>query len=335
MNIETSYSLLEFNTLRIDAVAEYFVQVNSLDEVRESLAFAKSKGVPVKVLGGGSNVVMASHIGGLVLQYSDASLLVVSETETEVTIKVGAGYHWHDFVLYCLSMGWYGLENLSYIPGTVGAAPVQNIGAYGVEVKNFIGSVNGVFLSDGNTFSMSGQSCNFAYRESCFKQELDGKVLITSVDFVLSKKPCVKTDYAPLNSMVEKKGLPSPEQLSNWVVEVRRSKLPDPAEMPNAGSFFKNPVVSQELYQKLVKRFPDMPSYSQTEGVKLPAGWLIDHLGLKGRAFGMVQVNALQALVLINNGGSSADVLAAAGLIKEAVLNAYGVELVQEPRLFN
>ena len=326
--------MLNLNTLGIKATAEFFAQASSVDEVRECLAFAAGKQLTVKVLGGGSNVVMASHVKGLVLNYSNDVLSVVSETSSAVTIKVGAGYNWHEFVLFCLSQGWYGLENLSLIPGTVGAAPVQNIGAYGVEVKDFISSVQGVLLIDGSSFIKEGEACDFAYRESCFKQELDGKVLITDVEFTLSKEPNVQVGYAPLDRMAKEQGLPSPVELSDWVVQVRKSKLPDPAVMPNAGSFFKNPVVSLVKFQELSESYPDMPSYPQAEGVKLPAGWLIDNLGLKGRAFGMVQVHAMQALVLVNNGGSSQDVLAAADMVKDAVQKAYGVQLEQEPRVF-
>lgn len=334
LKIESSYSLLNFNTLGIDAVAEFFAQAASIDEVKECLAFAVANQLLVKILGGGSNVVMASYVNGLVLNYSNAALQVVNETATDVTIKVGAGYNWHEFVLFCLAKGWFGLENLSFIPGTVGAAPVQNIGAYGVEVKDFISSVHGVRLPDGDSFMMAGESCGFAYRESCFKQELDGKVLITDVEFTLSKKPCVQVAYSPLDKMARERGLPTPSELSGWVVQVRKSKLPDPNELPNAGSFFKNPVISDEQFQELIKRFPKMPNYPQESGVKLPAGWLIDNLGMKGHSFGLVQIHALQALVLINNGGSSEDVLAAASMIKESVLKTYGVLLEQEPRLF-
>ena len=334
LKIESSYSLLNLNTLGIDAEAEFFAQASSADEVRDCLAFAVANQLLVKVLGGGSNVVMASHVKGLVLNYSNTALQVVNETTADVTVKVGAGYNWHEFVLFCLSRGWFGLENLSYIPGTVGAAPVQNIGAYGVEVKDFISAVHGIRLSDGEPFMMVGESCGFAYRESCFKQELDGKVLITEVEFSLSKKPCVQVGYAPLDKMAKEKGLPTPIELSNWVVQVRKSKLPDPVDMPNAGSFFKNPVVSTERFQELIKRFPGMPNYPQNNGVKLPAGWLIDNLGMKGQSFGLVQIHALQALVLINNGGSSEDVLAAASMIKNSVQKAYEVQLEQEPRMF-
>ena len=334
MKIESSYSLLSFNTLGIRAKAEFFAQADSLGQVRLCLDFAKKNNLTVKVLGGGSNVVMADNIQGLVLKYVRDEVEILAESESDITIKVGAGYDWHQFVMLCLSRGWYGLENLAYIPGTVGAAPVQNIGAYGVEVKEFIRSVNGLYLSDGKEFSLSAKSCGFSYRESCFKQGMNGQVLISSVEFTLLKSPNLRLSYAPLDKMAEERGVPTPEGLAQWVVEVRKSKLPDPADMPNAGSFFKNPVVSEVQYQTLSRRFPSMPSYQQEKGVKIPAGWLIDKLGLKGRSYGPIKVHAHQALVLVNNGGGASDVLAAADAIKEAVREAYQIDLEQEPRLF-
>jgi len=329
------YSLLTMNTLAIDSTAEYFVRPDCDADIQVCLQFAKSNNLPIKVLGGGSNVVMSDRISGLVLQFSGDACHVLNETEESVTIKVEAGYNWHEFVMFCLSQGWFGLENLAYIPGNVGAAPVQNIGAYGVEVKDRIGAVNGVYLNTGQSFSLAAAECDFAYRESRFKQGLNGKVLITSVEFRLSKKPQVQVSYAPLNKMAEDKGVPTPSELAQWVIQVRQSKLPEPKELPNAGSFFKNPVVSQAVFKGLIDRFPKMPGYPQASGVKLAAGWLIDQLGFKGKAFGPVAVHELQALVLVNRGGSGEDVLSAARQVRQAVFERYGVELEQEPRLFS
>ncbi|MEH6344407.1 MAG: UDP-N-acetylmuramate dehydrogenase [Bermanella sp.] len=335
MNIESSSPLKLFNTLAIDARAEYFAQPVTMEEVAECLQFARAKRLPVKVLGGGSNVVMTDRVSGLVLKYRARECEVLHQTENEVTVKVGAGYDWHQFVLECLSRGWFGLENLAYIPGTVGAAPVQNIGAYGVEVKKNIKSVNGIFLSDGRDFCMSTQQCAFGYRESCFKGELKGKVLITSVVFTLSKIADVQIGYAPLDRLAKERGVPTPALVAEWVIEVRKSKLPSPIESPNAGSFFKNPVITREEYLNLHAKYPEMPSYEQSDGVKIPAGWLIDTLGLKGAYFGVVKVHEFQALVLVNEGGSAKDVLKAAQSIRGAVMKEFGIELEQEPSLFN
>ena len=335
MKVVRHYPLLTLNTLAIESTAEYFAQPKCEADVQACVQFAKSNNLPIKVLGGGSNVVMSDHVSGLVLQFTGKSCRVTHETEASVTISVEAGYNWHDLVMYCLSRGWFGLENLAYIPGHVGAAPVQNIGAYGVEVKERISAVSGVYLDSAQAFTLAAHECDFAYRESRFKQALDGKVLITAVAFTLSKVAKVQVSYAPLNKMAEQQGVPTPSELARWVIEVRQSKLPDPNQLPNAGSFFKNPVVSQAVFERLSARFPDMPGYPQTSGVKLAAGWLIDRLGFKGRAFGPVAVHELQALVLVNRGGKGSDVLAAARQVSQAVLECYGVELEQEPRLFD
>jgi UDP-N-acetylmuramate dehydrogenase len=335
MKLQAQYSLRLLNTLAIDSTAEYFVDANNIADVEESLRYAQQHNLAVKVLGGGSNVVMADQVSGLVLKYSADKCVVLKETETSVRVMVDAGFNWHDFVLYSLEKGWYGLENLSYIPGLVGASPVQNIGAYGVEVKDFIVSVNGMYLNSGQRFSLSAEQCEFEYRESCFKQALNAQTLITSVEFELSKLANVKIGYAPLNSMAEERGVPTPKQLSEWVIEVRQSKLPDPIELPNAGSFFKNPVISLAQFEEFKIEYPNAPNYPQENLVKLPAGWLIDQLGLKGKAFGPVSVHKNQALVLVNNGGTGMDVVLAATEIKRLVKEKYKIELEQEPRLFS
>ena len=334
MKIEPQYSLQPLNTLGVLSYAEYFAMPSNAHEIKKCLQFAQQHKLTVKILGGGSNVVMAQEVTGLVLHYSDASLQVVSEDHEKIIIKVGAGFQWHALVMETLKQGWFGLENLALIPGTVGAAPVQNIGAYGVEVKDFITVVNGVYLEDGRPFKLLSKECAFAYRESIFKAGLDGQVLITSVEFTLSKQENVVVNYAPLKQMTEQQGLPTPEMLAQWVIDVRSEKLPDPFVLPNAGSFFKNPLVSLSLFEKLIVKYPHIPNYPQDEMVKVPAGWLIDQLGLKGVAFGPVSVHKKQALVLINQGGTGEQVMAVATEIKKRVLDAYGVRLEQEPRVF-
>ena len=335
MNLIQKHSLRSLNTLAIDSVADFFVEAVSLDDVQSALSYAKQHNLAVKVLGGGSNVVMADRISGLVLKYTASEYRLLSETNETVTIVVDAGFEWHAFVLFCLNKGWFGLENLSYIPGTVGAAPVQNIGAYGVEVKDVIQRVHGVYLETGETFTLDADECDFSYRESIFKQALNNQTLITSVEFILSKQANVQVGYAPLNSMASEQGMPTPLQLSQWVVEVRQSKLPEPSKLPNAGSFFKNPVVSLEKFETIQQANPDIPNYPQSNSVKLPAGWLIDQLGLKGKSFGSVSVHDKQALVLVNHGGTCVDVEAAANEIKRQVKGEYGIELEQEPRVFS
>ena len=339
MQFHASYDLKELNTLAVSAHAEYFCQVQSLEDIQEALAFACDKSLPVKILGGGSNVVMAAHISGLVVQHASVGFEVLAEDEYQVTLQVMAGQNWHELVMQTLRQGFFGLENLAYIPGSVGAAPVQNIGAYGVEVKDFIAKVHGVYLESGAEFTLDNASCDFAYRESVFKHELENKVLITSVELQLNKQENVMVKYAPLNTMAadyfERNGKSvCASLLAQWVIDVRKSKLPEPAELPNAGSFFKNPVVGLDAFSQLKALYPEVPHYDQPHGVKIPAGWLIDQLGLKGKSFGPVKVHDKQALVLVNQGGSGEDVIAAADQVKARVLAQYSVVLEQEPRLF-
>lgn len=340
MQFHSFYDLTNLNTLAVDAQAEYFCQVQSLEDITAALAFARSQSLPVKVLGGGSNVVMAAHVSGLIVQDIAKGFEVIVQDDKHVTIKVQAGQNWHELVMQTLELGYYGLENLAYIPGCVGAAPVQNIGAYGVEAKDFISVVHGVNLETGIVFSLDNAQCDFSYRESIFKQELEAKVLITSVDFVLNKQESVMVKYAPLNTMAsqyfdEEGKQVSALLLAQWVINVRKSKLPEPRELPNAGSFFKNPVINQHDFLQIKAQYPDIPSYEQASGIKIPAGWLIDQLGLKGQSFGPVRVHEKQALVLVNQGGTGEDVIAAASEIKQKVLMHYGVTLEQEPRLFS
>lgn len=334
MNIEQNVALRELNTLGVESYAQYMAKVTSIAEFKEVAAFAHSSRLKLKVLGGGSNVVLPECVSGLVVQFLNCQCDVLKEDDVSVQIRVGAGFNWHGLVMHTLQQGWNGLQNLAYIPGLVGAAPVQNIGAYGVEVKEFIHSVHGVFLETLEEFKFENAVCEFEYRESIFKQALDGKVLITAVDFVLSKVASVNTGYTPLDQMAKERGTPSPLELANWVMAVRKSKLPQPSELPNAGSFFKNPVISEAAFEQLVRLYPDMPHYKQDQGVKIPAGWLIDQMGYKGKAFGPVSVHKQQALVLVNHGGSGEEVLAAAYTIKEAVFKRYGIKLEQEPRVF-
>ncbi len=334
MNIQPNVSLQTFNTLGVHAYAQFMAQVNSVEQFKEVAAFAKESDLKIKVLGGGSNVVLPEVVSGLVLQYTGCQCEVVSDHDDHVVIRVEAGFNWHELVMHSLQQGWYGLQNLAYIPGLVGAAPVQNIGAYGVEVKDYICSVRGVLLDTFEEFQLSNDACQFEYRESIFKHALDGKILITSVDFILSKTPDVNVSYAPLDQMAKEQGEPTPLALAGWVIDVRKSKLPQPDELPNAGSFFKNPVIGMDVFVQLKNKYPNIPHYEQASGVKVPAGWLIDQLGFKGKIFGPVSVHKQQALVLINHGGSGEDVLAAAKEIKQAVKDRYAIDLEQEPRIF-
>lgn len=333
MKVQNQFPLKALNTFGVESYAKAFMCVENQQDVQAAIQYAQNFHLNIQVLGGGSNVVLPKQVDQLVIQFVGRSYSVLDESQDSVLVRVDAGYNWHEWVMCSLAQDWYGLQNLAYIPGHVGAAPVQNIGAYGVEVKDLIENVYGIYLENGQTFTLTNDECQFAYRESIFKHELDGKVLITHVDFRLSKVAEVNVAYAPLDQMAADMGNPTPQQLASWVIEVRQSKLPDPNVLPNAGSFFKNPVLSKEQFTQLQSRFPDMPYYQQADGIKVPAGWLIDQLGLKGEYFGSVRVHEKQALVLVNHGGTGDDVLKAAQTIKGKVLAQYGIELEQEPRI--
>ncbi|MCP5349428.1 MAG: UDP-N-acetylmuramate dehydrogenase [Oceanospirillaceae bacterium] len=331
-NITANKSLLEMNTLAINAKARYLAEAECMTDVHEIMAFAKRESLPLFVMGGGSNLILADEIQGVVLRYVAQQVQVLKEDDLSVVIRVDAGVMWHQLVMHTLAANWYGLENLALIPGTAGAAPVQNIGAYGVEVESFIELVEGLDLLTGELRTYSHDECKFAYRDSIFKHALRDKFLITAVQMRLSKSAAPVLSYAPLADRAKTVPGVSPVELAQWVIELRSSKLPDPAVLPNAGSFFKNPVLTQDQYQDLKTRFPDLPAYPSGEAYKVPAAWLIDRMGLKGERIGLVEVNRLQPLVLINHGGNGADVLHAAHEIQRKILQQFSVELEIEPQ---
>ena len=283
------------------------------------------------ILGGGSNTVFLTDFEGQILVNN---ITGIEHTETPLAheLRVGAGENWHAFVTHCLNNGWYGLENLALIPGSVGASPIQNIGAYGVEVGNFISAVEGMYL-DGNkkTFTLTKEECRFGYRDSIFKNELDRKVLITNVTFILPKDCEPVATYGDLASLVS----PSPRDIYDEVIRIRKAKLPDPAELGNAGSFFKNPVISNTHYDTLLREFGDVPGFAVDEELtKVPAAWLIDNLGFKGKAVNAVRCHPGQPLVLTNTGGAKgSDLVLLAREIIAAVQEKFTIALEPEVRL--
>lgn len=331
-NITADKSLREYNTLAIDARVRFLADADNHADVLEVVAFARQKKLPLYVLGGGSNIVLADEIDGVILRYCGKRIDVLAEDDVSVLLRVEAGFIWHELVMHTLNQGWYGLENLALIPGTLGAAPVQNIGAYGVEVETFIESVAGLDLNTGDPCVYPHAQCGFAYRDSIFKHALRDKFLITHVDLRLSKLPAPVLSYEPLAVKAAGSDNVSPLQLAQWVIELRSSKLPDPRVLPNAGSFFKNPVLSDGQYSALKARFPALPAYPSGEAYKVPAAWLIDQLGFKGVRLGPVEVNRMQPLVLINHGGNGRQVMQAADEIKYKVWEVFAVELEVEPQ---
>lgn len=330
MTIQQHYPLRTLNTFGIDVTAEHFADVYSLPELRETLHLPGEK----LFLGGGSNILFTANYTGTVVKIGLRGIEIEREDEQYVYIRVAAGEEWHSFVRYCVERNFGGVENLSLIPGTVGAAPIQNIGAYGTELKDVVISVEGLYTSTGEQFVLTNEECRFGYRTSIFKQELRHRVVLTSVLLRLHKQPHLNLSYPALAQAVAH--LTSDHltvrEVSDAICRVRLSKLPDPANLGNAGSFFKNPEVPQKLFERLKTEYPQLPSYPTRSGfVKLPAGWLIEQCGWKGRRIGQAGTYSLQALVIVNYGGASGnDILAVAHAIQQDVQERFGVTIEPE-----
>lgn len=322
------------NTLAITARAEWFVAITDERQLPDVLAAARQQQLALTVIGGGSNIVLRGDVPGLVVHIANKGFRVVGEDEQTVCVTVAAGEVWDDWVKQSLQLGYYGLENLSLIPGTVGASPVQNIGAYGVEIGELIEQVQGIDAISGEPIALAATDCAFAYRDSVFKHDLAGKIIITAVTFRLFRKPRTNLVYPALREVLSPTDVEiDPHRIREAVCNLRRAKLPDPTVIPNAGSFFKNPVISLTQAEQLQSRHPDMPAYPvDTTCVKVPAAWLIDQAGWKGRVKGPVAVHHSQALVLTNPGrGSGNELLALAQEIADNVEDCYGICLEMEP----
>jgi UDP-N-acetylmuramate dehydrogenase len=330
----SDHSLRAHNTFGFDARARWYCEIESPEQFGAALRDPRVAGLPHLVLGGGSNLVFTRDFEGVVMRVALAGKRVVREDDQAWYVEAAAGERWHDFVAWTLDHGLPGLENLALIPGTVGAAPVQNIGAYGLEMAERFASLCAVELATGELHEFDAGQCRFGYRDSFFKQEGRGRFAITSVTFRLPKAWAPRADYADVARALAVADAPvSPQAIFDAVVAVRRAKLPDPAALGNAGSFFKNPVVDAPTFEALREREPHIVSYRQSDGrVKLAAGWLIDQCGWKGRAMGAAAVHERQALVLVNRGGATgAQVLALAQAIQADVRKRFGVELEPEP----
>ena len=331
----TDYSLLPHNTFRLDVKAARFMEYSSEEELT---AFLASGGLtsPYLHIGGGSNLLFLSDYPGLVLHSSVKGVETVAETDERVELRVGSGVVWDDFVAYTVEKGLYGAENLSLIPGEVGASAVQNIGAYGVEVKDLVVSVDAVEAATGKKRRFTREECRYAYRDSIFKKELKGRYFVTYVTYRLSKLPVFHLDYGNVRAELEKDGMePTLANVRRVIAAIRSNKLPDPKVTGNAGSFFMNPVVSQEQFDRLQTEYSEMPSY-RLDGnrVKIPAGWLIERCGWKGKALGPAAVHDRQALVLVNRGGATGrDVLRLADEVARSVKERFGIEISPEVNL--
>lgn len=325
--------LAPLTTFGLPARAEWLAPCASVEDVRQALSTAREEGLALTVLGGGSNVLMTGDLSGLVLHNRIQGMEVVREEGDDVWVRVGAGESWHGFVQASLAKGWFGLENLSLIPGSVGASPMQNIGAYGVEVEARFHSLEAIATDSDEARTFFHADCEFGYRESVFKRALKGAYVITHVTYRLSRKPELRLDYGAIRAELDAMGIsdPGPLDVSAAVIRIRRSKLPDPAEIGNAGSFFKNPVLTSEAFSALQARHPDVPNYPAPAGVKVAAGWLIDRAGWKGHDRGTHGVHDRQALVLVHRGGGTgADVLQLSRDIQADVREKFGVDLERE-----
>ncbi|HSH56976.1 MAG TPA: UDP-N-acetylmuramate dehydrogenase [Halomonas sp.] len=331
--VRGQWDLSHANTLGLPCIAERFTAPDSVEVLRAALARAHEQGWPVTLLGGGSNLILPEHLPGLVVQPAMAGWWQEEGDEGGVRIHAEAGVNWHRLVMALAARGLWGIENLALIPGHCGAAPIQNIGAYGVELAEVLEAVEVLHLTDGSVTWLDSAACEFGYRESIFKGALAGRVVITRLVLRLSRQAEPRLEYGDLASRVG--ASPSPLEVAEAVCAIRREKLPDPVELCNAGSFFKNPRVAAGHAKRLLEEYPEMPHYLQLDGrVKLAAGWLIDRCGLKGWRDGHFGVHQRQALVLVHFGGGSAgELLDFAARVAGSVRERFGIELQREPRL--
>ena len=320
--------------MALPAYAEYFCSVTNIAEIQQALAFAKANSLQVTPLGGGSNIVIAGDIKGLVVHLNLRGISSAPVNNDQVEVTFAAGENWHQMVQYCLQQCWYGLENLSLIPGNMGAAPIQNIGAYGVELCDLFVSLQAIDIDTGETLELDREQCEFGYRNSIFKQAYKDRYLITHVCLRLSKQAKTHIQYPALAQALGDR-TPTPELVGETVCRIRQQKLPDPAQLPNAGSFFKNPIVAETALERLCSHGDRAPHYLQPDGTyKIAAAWLIDQCGFRGQSRGAVGVHQHQALVLINCGGTGSELMALAAEIQNAVAGKFGIELEIEPRLY-
>jgi len=335
MEVLENASLTHCNTLRLESRARCLVAVDSPDTLREVLALARRRALALRVLGGGSNVVLREHIDALVLLMRLQGQELLQSSDQRVVVRVAAGVPWHAFVLDCHRRGWYGLENLALIPGTVGAAPLQNIGAYGVEIGEFVREVAAFDRASGDAVTLDHAAGRFAYRHSIFKGELAEQLVIGSVtlDIPIARAP--RSDYPVLREKLQAIESPAAGDVLRAVIAIRQARLPDPAVLPNAGSFFKNPVIDEQQFARLRVRAPGVVHWPYQGAVKLAAAWLVDQAGWKAHRSGDAGVHANQALVLVNHAHARAsDMLALAARIQASVSERFGVELELEPAVY-
>ncbi len=333
--IKENISLKALNTFGIEVKARYFIEVSSADDLRELIKQPIYKENKVLILGGGSNILVTGDFDGLVIKSSILGRDIQPVDDRFVLLRAGSGEPWHDLVMHAVSNNWGGIENLSLIPGTTGAAPMQNIGAYGVEIKDVIDQVGAIELSTGVLKTFSNAECRFSYRESIFKHDLKEKYFISSITLRLTRKDHrINTGYGAIHDVLKSRNIDHPDikDVSDVVISIRQSKLPDPRVIGNAGSFFKNPTISASEFELLKNTHPSIPSYpTDNQNIKVPAGWLIEQCGWKGKRIGNVGVHPHQALVLVNyGGGNGREIFDLAMKIRESVLKKFKITLTTE-----
>ena len=335
LKILKKHDLSPYLTMKVGAKAEYFAVIKSKEDFSEALDFAQKKSLSVFILGGGSNTVVVKNIKALVLKNEIKGLRVKKETKVDVYLEVMSGEPWMKLVNYSVSQGFYGLENLASIYGTVGAAPIQNIGAYGAEFSQVFDSLVAYDLKTGKEKIFSAQECELGYRDSIFKRKAKGKYFIYSLVLKLKKKAKLNLTYGAIGEEMKKRGIktPKPKDVAQVVHQIRSAKLPNPATLPNSGSFFKNPEIKNSIFLKLQKTYPEIPFFSSAKKgmIKIPAGWLIEKAGFKGKKFGSVGMYEGQALILVNYGGAKAqDIAKMIGRVKKEVKKIFAIDLEAE-----
>jgi UDP-N-acetylmuramate dehydrogenase len=333
MDIKSNFSLKQYNSFGIDVMAKHFISVDTIAELVTILS--KNHTATKFILGGGSNMLLTKNIDALVIHIDLKGKKIIDENNDDVWIECHAGENWHEFVLWTIDQGFGGLENMSLIPGNVGTTPVQNIGAYGTEIKDTMVHCNTVSIKDQTTKTFTNTECDFGYRESIFKNECKDQYIITSVVFKLTKKNHkINTSYGDILGELSKKTItnPSLKDVSDAVIAIRKSKLPDPKELGNSGSFFKNPIVLKKDFNPIHQKFPEMKYYEVSEtAVKVPAGWLIEQAGFKGKRFGDAGIHKNQALVLVNYGNATGqEILAVSKDIQKTVFEKFGIHIEAE-----
>lgn len=335
MPIQENVSLKPYNTFGVEVSAQYFSEVNSAEELLESLQFSNTQTLPILFLGGGSNILLTKDFDGLVIRLNLKGITEKIIDDNQVLVTAKAGENWHQFVMYCLDKNYGGLENLSLIPGNVGTSPMQNIGAYGTEIKDVFESCKVLNLESLELETLNSGQCQFGYRDSIFKQAGKGKYVILEVTFRLNRKDHkIDVEYGAIQSELAKMGISNPtiQDVSKAVINIRQSKLPDPKVIGNAGSFFKNPTISASQFENLKQKFENIPGYPNGDFVKVPAGWLIEQAGWKDKQIGNVASNRLQALVIINATGNATgqEIFDFSTMIIDSVKEKFGIELERE-----